>query len=65
MRTPHTHYPKGTRIRVVLRNGTEIVDKFEDAKSGVMILRAHGRIPKKDIRSTGIYKADAPQPKAE
>jgi hypothetical protein len=30
---PHTHAPRGKRIRVVLKDGTEFVDKFLERRS--------------------------------
>jgi hypothetical protein len=56
MRTPHTAFKKGTTIRVVMRDGTVHIDKFIDKKSGVVVLKTHGRIPIEDIRVISIYK---------
>jgi hypothetical protein len=58
MRTPHTAFSKGTTIRIKLRSGEVFIDKFEDAKSGVMILRERGRISKRTILSCSIYKGN-------
>lgn len=56
MRTPHTAFPKGTTIRIKLRTGEVFIDKFEDAKGGVMILRERGRLNKREIAVCSIYK---------
>jgi len=56
MRTPHTSAKKGKRVFIILRDGTRIVDKFLDHKSGYVLLEKHGRLPIDTIRSFSINK---------
>ncbi len=55
MRTPHTSFKQGTKIRIILRDGKMIVTKFLDKKSGKMIT-TDGEINIADIRSCSFYK---------
>jgi hypothetical protein len=56
MRTPHTSVKKGKRVFIILRDGTKLVDKFLDHKSGHVILEKHGRIAIDQIRALSINK---------
>lgn len=54
-RSPHTACAKGTRVKIVLRNGSEVIGKFVDRKSKYVVLDC-GRYDKNTIRSFAIYK---------
>lgn len=55
MRTPHTAVKKGKRVKVVLKNGEEFVDKFIDRKSRYVTFETR-RVLKGDIKSFAIFK---------
>lgn len=38
MKFPHTHYPKGKRVYVRLRDGTRVVDKFIERRQRRVVL---------------------------
>ena len=40
MRTPHSSTNKGKRVKITLRSGTVILGKFNDKKSGTIILES-------------------------
>lgn len=52
----HTSTYKGKRVRVVLKDGTVIVDRFIDKKARYIILEEYGKVIKRDMRSFGIFK---------
>ena len=52
----HTDFRKGQRIVITLRDGTRIVDKFVEHKSGVLITRDLGRTDLKKVRATTIFR---------
>ena len=56
MKTPHTHFERGTRLRVILRNGEYLYDWYEDHGSGYMILRKYGKLQLKIVRAVTIWK---------
>ena len=56
MRTPHTQTHRGKTVRVVLRDGTVIVDKFERRTDKFVFLQEVGRLAKGDIKSFTIFK---------
>ena len=49
--TLHTSTYKGKRILIILNDGTKLIGKFKDKKSGAVYTEEHGRIP------TAIMKA--------
>ncbi|MDR5777587.1 MULTISPECIES: hypothetical protein [unclassified Caballeronia] len=55
MKTPHTCCARGTRVRVVLRNGDVIVDRFVE-RTGKFVVLAKHRIRGGELKSFGIYK---------
>lgn len=57
MRTPHTQTHRGKAVRVVLRDGTVLVDKFDYRTHRFVFLLKAGRIPKCEIKSFTIFKA--------
>jgi len=55
MRTPHTSCSKGKRVRLVLRDGTEIKDKFIERTDKYVFLE-YGKYAKRSIKSFSILK---------
>lgn len=55
MRTPHTSVRQGKRVRIVLKDGTILIEKFMGHKSGKIILEKH-TIPTIAVRAFSIYK---------
>lgn len=51
----HYDFPKGVKLLVILKNGSNIVDKYVETKHNVLILEKN-RIRYENIRSTTIYK---------
>jgi hypothetical protein len=60
--TLHTSTYKGKRILVILKDGTKIVDKFKDKKSGYVYTDSH-KIPTKSIKAMTICKASGWEPR--
>lgn len=56
MEKVHTSYHKGTTVHVIFEDGRHVVDKFEDHKSGCVVLRRLGRVRITDIRYIGVNK---------
>jgi len=56
MRTPHTATQRGKRVKVKLRDGTIILDRFIDRTKNAIILKDYGKLLKKNIKSFSIYK---------
>jgi hypothetical protein len=44
VRTPHTHFKRGTPLRIILRDGGCIYDRYEDHGSGHILLRKSGKL---------------------
>lgn len=55
MKMPHTHAPRGKRIRVVLKSGEEFVDKFIERLPHEVIF-AERIVATADIKSFTIYR---------
>ena len=53
MKTPHTSAPRGKRIRVVLRNGDVISDRFVE-RTGKFIVPEGMKLRGSDIKSLSI-----------
>ena len=53
---PHTSTNKGKRVKIVMRDGSSIIDKFIERKKDSIILKESGKIYKKDIKAFIIYK---------
>lgn len=60
MKTPHTAVYKGKRVKVILRDGEEFIDKFVDRKSRFVIFENHSKVLRGSIKSFAIIKT---QPK--
>lgn len=54
--TLHTSTYKGKRILIILKDGTKIVDKFKDKKSGWIITENHGKFSTNQVKAMTIYK---------
>jgi len=52
----HTGCPRGKRVRVKLRSGETIVDRFHERTDRDVFLERRGRIPKRKIRSFTILR---------
>jgi len=59
MKVPHTACHRGKRVKVILRDGTEIIDYFEERTNKWIVLRKVGRIMKADLRAFIILKAES------
>lgn len=55
-RTTHTSFFKGSKIRIILRDGTVIVAKFIEKLGRKYIRTDHGDIRIADLRSANYYK---------
>lgn len=51
----HHNFKKGTKVLVILKNGTKIVDKYHSSKGHYLILE-NNLINWGNIRSSTIYK---------
>jgi len=56
VKTPHTHFERGTQLRVILRKGEWLYDRYEDHGSGYMILRKYGKLHLRFVRAVTIWK---------
>ncbi len=56
MRLGHTACRRGKRVRIILRDGTALVDQFMERSDKAIYLKNTGKISKKDMRSFSIYK---------
>lgn len=52
---PHTHFARGKRIKIVLRDGTIIIDKFVERRERFIITENH-RVSTKGLKSVGYFK---------
>ena len=52
----HTEFHKGSKVFVIFRDGTKVVDRWEAKKSGVVILRKLGRVKTSTLRSLTIFR---------
>jgi hypothetical protein len=55
MKTPHTSCARGTRVRVVLRSGDVIIDRFVERTGKFIVLAGH-RLRGGDVKTFGIYR---------
>lgn len=56
MKMPHTGAPRGKWVRVKLKDGTVIIDRFHDRTDKYVFLKKHGRIAKSTIQAFSDYK---------
>jgi len=54
--TLHTSTYKGKRILLILKDGTKLIGKFKEKKSGAVFTEEHGRIPTSQIKAMTICK---------
>lgn len=54
--TIHSTFPKGQKVLIIFKDGTQLVDRFVEKKSGVILFEDSGRIKIEDVRSTTVYK---------
>lgn len=61
MKMPHTMFARGKRVRVVLRDGTEFVDKFHSKASGskAVTFMSGLTVPVDKVKSIVIYRNQA------
>lgn len=52
----HSSCRRGKRVRVVLKDGTVIIDKFVDSTDRYVLLEQHGRVRKAAMKSFTILK---------
>jgi hypothetical protein len=50
-RTPHTHFPKGAHVFIILTDGHMFDDIFIERLSRVVVLRTNGKVLVDDIKS--------------
>lgn len=59
MKFPHTHFSRGKRLRIVLRDGSVLFGKFYERHATSMEVSTDGgniRIPTKSLRNVTIWK---------
>jgi hypothetical protein len=56
LRTPHTHFKRGTPLRIILRDGRKIYDQFEGHGSGHIVLREYGKLQLRSVKAVTIWK---------
>ncbi len=56
LKTPHTHFKRGTSLRIIFRDGRKICDEYEDRGSGLIVLRSHGKLQLKSVKAVTIWK---------
>jgi hypothetical protein len=54
--TLHTSTYKGKRILIILNDGTKLVGKFKEKKSGAVYTEEHGRISTSNMKAMTIFK---------
>lgn len=54
--TCHTSTVPGRRVRVILKNGKTIIDRFKERTGQFVVLENH-RLKGRDIRAMSDYKA--------
>lgn len=57
-RAKHMGCPRGHRVRIVLRSGQVVEDRFEERTDRWVLLRQHGRVPKDLIRTFVVLRGD-------
>ena len=55
-RLPHTSCQKGKRVRIIFKDGSQIISKFIDKKGHTHIRLESGLYPITSIRAFSIYK---------
>lgn len=52
---PHTHYPRGKKVKVTLRDGTVIIDKFVERRERFVVTENH-KLMTKDLKAMSYFK---------
>ena len=55
--TLHSSTYKGKRILIILKDGTKLIAKFKDKKSGFIITEEFGKIATNTVKAMTLYKA--------
>jgi hypothetical protein len=55
-RCPHTHFTKGKRVHVRLRDGSSFIDRFVQREGRFVVFEARGRMRPRDIASIGFAR---------
>jgi len=55
MKSPHTNCPRGCRVRIVLRTGEIVVDRFVERTGKFVVLRER-RLRGAEIKSFSIWR---------
>lgn len=53
---PHTHFPRGAHVCVILRDGTVIEDWYVERRRDTVVLRRAGRIRLRDVRTMSYWR---------
>ena len=56
MKTPHTSCWEGKRVRIILKDGSQFVDKFWGSKGVGRMFKEHPKVRQGDIKSFSIFK---------
>lgn len=54
----HTSFPKRTKVNIIMKDGTRIVDRFVDKKSGRIHFEKTGWMSISTIRSMTIWRGE-------
>lgn len=53
---PHSSFRKGTKIFIRMKDGTDLIDTFEDRTGKFVILKSGKKLTLEGVKSIGIYK---------
>lgn len=53
---PHTSCQRGKRVRLILKDGSQIISKFVEKKGNTHVVLELGSYPVTNIRAFSIYK---------
>lgn len=53
---PHTSCQRGKRVRLILKDGSQIISKFLQKKGNTHIMLESGTYPVTSVRAFSIYK---------
>lgn len=56
MTAPHTHFPKGSKVWVQLRDGQKFQAKFLQEKGNFVFFENRSKINKVEIRAMSYYR---------
>ena len=52
----HTHFPRNSKVLVILTDGRQFVDRVLEGKSRYWILKTRGKFPRDGVRSITVYR---------